>query len=211
MNLLGDKKTIDFINTGEWSKKSIKEGRSTRRSTSPLHRRTRISPTSAARPLEAVRQCGLRSRLHQRNHRWSRVPLDSGRGRDAAGRRYVVAPPVASGRRLEVRRDLRRRTEERRAGGADDRHRAKGSARIVRWRSRRRPSTGRNRPRRLDAEHAADVRDLHRRAGIQVAAGAGRTGRISSRRTSRRRSCCTTRSMPAASTRTRSARRTARE
>jgi phosphoserine aminotransferase len=27
MNLLGDKKTIDFINTGEWSKKSIKEGK----------------------------------------------------------------------------------------------------------------------------------------------------------------------------------------
>jgi phosphoserine aminotransferase len=27
MNLLGDKKTIDFINTGEWSKKSIKEAK----------------------------------------------------------------------------------------------------------------------------------------------------------------------------------------
>src|SRR4029450_14112878 len=27
MNLLRDKKTIDFINTGEWSKKSIKEGK----------------------------------------------------------------------------------------------------------------------------------------------------------------------------------------
>ena len=27
MNLLGDRKTIDFINTGEWSKKSIKEAR----------------------------------------------------------------------------------------------------------------------------------------------------------------------------------------
>jgi phosphoserine aminotransferase len=27
MNLLGDKKSIDFINTGEWSKKSIKEAR----------------------------------------------------------------------------------------------------------------------------------------------------------------------------------------
>ena len=27
MNLLGDRKTIDFINTGEWSKKSIKEAK----------------------------------------------------------------------------------------------------------------------------------------------------------------------------------------
>ena len=45
---------------------------------------------------------------------------------------------------------------------------------------------------RLDAQHAADLRDLHRRPGVRVAAGAGRRWRRSSARTSPRRRCSTT-------------------
>ena len=62
---------------------------------------------------------------------------------------------------------------------------------------------------RFDAEHAADVRHLHRRDGVRMAARAGRLDAIE-RKTSRRRSCCTTRSMRASSTTTRYARKIAR-
>ena len=81
------------------------------------HRRRTGSFTyvPAARAWKLDPDAGLRARLHQRDDRRRRVPLDAGHRRRSAGRRHVVAHPVARDRRGEVRRDLRRRAEERRA------------------------------------------------------------------------------------------------
>src|SRR5207244_8861837 len=77
----------------------------------------------------------------------------------------------------EVRADLCRRAEERRSGGPHHRHRAAGPA----WKRREEhaerdglQAAGRG---GLDAQYAADLLDVHRRAGVQVAEGAGRRAR----------------------------------
>ncbi len=211
MNLLGDKKTIDFINTGEWSKKSIKEAK----------KYAQVNVAASAEdqnftyvpPRDRWKLSDNAAYVHVCTNETiggSRVPLDSGRRRDAAGRRHVVPHPVASDRRLEVRRDLRWRAEERRPGGSDARHRAQGPAGSRAGDHAVGVSlegAGRG---GFDAEHATDVRHLHRRSGVQVAAGAGRARRYRAEERRESTSCCTTRSTPAASTRTRSARRTVR-
>ena len=77
-------------------------------------------------------------------------------------------------RRVALRRDLRRRAEEHRAGRADARHRARRPARPgAADHAVGVPLEGAGGG-RLDAEYAADLRDLHRRARVRVAAGAGR-------------------------------------
>ena len=76
----------------------------------------------------------------------------------------------------QVRPDLRRRAEEHRPGRADHRHRARRPDRpgaADHAVGLRLQAAGRQ---RLDAQHAADLRDLHRRAGVQVDQGAGRPG-----------------------------------
>src|SRR5262249_37302622 len=57
--------------------------------------------------VEALQGRGLRSRLHQRNHRRVGITVDAGYGRVAAGRRHVVAYLVAGHRRIQERRYLR--------------------------------------------------------------------------------------------------------
>ena len=84
-----------------------------------------LHPHSAARQLEAGRERRLRAHLQQRDHRRCRIPLDARCRRRAAGRRHVQQHPVAPGRRVEVRPDLRRRAEEHRPGRPHDRDRAR--------------------------------------------------------------------------------------
>ncbi len=49
--------------------------------------------------VEADEGCRLRPRLHQRNDRRRRIPVDAGHGRGSARRRHVVAHPLAGHRR----------------------------------------------------------------------------------------------------------------
>ena len=82
--------------------------------------------------------------------------------------------------------DLRRRAEEHRPGGPHARHRARRPARpgaAGHAVGVRLQGAGR---RRLDAQHAADLRDLHRRPGVPVAASSRAAWRRSSRATSRK-------------------------
>ena len=120
MNLLGERNVADYVNTGEWSKKSIKEAK--KYCTGQRRRivaRTRTSPMCrSASAWKLTRRCGLRARLHQRDDRRRRVPLDARHRRRAAGRRHVVAPPVAcrsTWRSTASSTAARRRTWARRA------------------------------------------------------------------------------------------------
>ena len=88
----------------------------------------------------------LRALCTERDHRRRRVPLDARHRRRAAGRRHVLAHPVAAARRVALRPDLRRRAEEHRPGGPHHRHRARGPASARRRRARRACSTTSCRP-----------------------------------------------------------------
>ncbi len=126
MNLLGDRKKIDFINTGEWSKKSIKEAKKYAQvNIAASCEDKNFTYVPNARELEAVTRRRVRARVHQRDDRRHRIPMDARRRRGAAGGGHVIAHPVAPGRRVEVRRDLRRRAEEHGPGGPDAGDRAK--------------------------------------------------------------------------------------
>jgi phosphoserine aminotransferase len=130
MNLLGTKTSIDFVDTGEWSKKSIKEARKYAQVQRRRQRRgRRLHAGAAARELAARPRRRLRAHLQQRDHRRRAVPLHARHRQRAAGGRHVQRHPVAPGRRGEVRADLRRRAEEHRPGRADHRHRARRPAR----------------------------------------------------------------------------------
>ncbi len=110
--------------------------------------------------------------------------------RGAAGRGHVLDHPVATDRRLAVRADLRGRAEEHRPVGPVRRDRARGSAR---------QGARRIRPSVWDYQAMADEGSMlntpptfalvHRRAGAQVAAGAGRARGDGRRATAPRPSC----------------------
>ena len=113
MNLVGKKRAADYVITGEWSKKSIKEADEI------LHDERRglgggreVHLRSPARFLEARPGRRLCPCVHQRDDRRRRIPVDARYRRGPARLRHVVAHPVAGHRRGEVRRDLRRRAEE---------------------------------------------------------------------------------------------------
>ena len=211
MNLLRGHKVADYVNTGEWSKKSIKEAKkycSVNVAASSEDRNFTYIPPQPSWKLSP--RCGLRPHLLQRNHRRRRVPLGARYRRRAAGGRHVLAHPVAPGRRGEIRPDLRRRAEEHRAGGADARDRARRPdrpGRGVHAVGVRLQAAGRG---RFHAEHAADLCHLYRRAGVQVAESSRAGSPRSSSATSPRPSCCTTTSTRANSSSARSRRATAR-
>ena len=92
---------------------------STARSTSPPAPRPAATP--ASRRATSWKLDPNAAYVHicsQRDHRRRRVPLDARRRQRAAGGRHVEQHPVAPGRRVEVRPDLRRRAEEHRPGRA---------------------------------------------------------------------------------------------
>jgi hypothetical protein len=105
-------------------------------------------------------------------------------------------------RRVEVRRDLRRRPEEHRPGRPDlaiVREDLLDSALPI----CPAPSTGSAvADARLDVQHAADLRDLHRRPGVRAPEAPGRRGGDGSASISKKRACCTRRWTPTISTRT---------
>ena len=126
MNLLRGKASADYLNTGEWSKKAIKEAKKYGAvNVVATQRRQELQLRADAGPVEARPECGLRALHAERNHRRRGNVLDARHRQRAAGGRHVVDHPVAPDRRVEVRPDLRRRAEEHRPGRADHRHRAR--------------------------------------------------------------------------------------
>ena len=198
MNLLRGKKKADYIHTGEWAKKAIGEAKKfcgVNVAASSEDRNFTYVPKQSAWKLDPAG--GLCALHRQRDHRRGRVPLDSAR---PATCRWcaicLVQPAVASAGREPLRADLCRRAEEYRARGLtivivrEDLigHAPAGHAVDVRLQD-----PGRQ---RFDVQHAADLRDLHRRAGVPVAAKQGRPGRDGEDQHRKGRACCTTCSMP---------------
>ena len=96
MNLLGGRTVADYVNTGEWSKKSIKEAKKyCTVNIAASSEDTDFTYVPAHGDLAARPRRRLRAHLHQRDDRRRRVPLDARHRRRAAGRRHVVAHPVA--------------------------------------------------------------------------------------------------------------------
>ena len=119
MNLLRGKTRADYVNTGDWAKRSIAEAEHFCRvnvaASGEASGFTAIPPRDRVAPRPGG---GVRPHLRQRDDHRPRVPLDAGYRRGAAGRRHVVEHPVAADRRQPLRPDLRRRAEEHRPGRA---------------------------------------------------------------------------------------------
>ena len=102
MNMLRGRAGADYIDTGEWSKKSIKEAKK--------YCKVNVAASAEASGYTASRRATagsstrsrLRAHLQQRDHRRRRVPLDARHRRRAAGRRHVEQHPVAAGRRVQA-------------------------------------------------------------------------------------------------------------
>ena len=178
MNLLGDRKTIDFVNTGEWSKKSIKEAKKYAQvnvaassedknfTYVPARTRWKLSPDAAY-----VHVC-TNETIGGIEYQWTPdigdVPLVA----DMSS--HILSRPIDVSKYGVIYGGAQKNMGP---AGSDAGDRAQGSAR-----SRAAdhalgiPLEGAG-GERFDAEHAADVRDLHRGPGVRVAARAGRTGR----------------------------------
>ncbi len=178
MNLLRGKAAADYIDTGEWSKKSIKEAqRYCKVNVAASAKDRRLHEHPAARRLDScdpnaayVHICSNET-IGGVEYHWTPDTGDVPLVADMSSNIMSQA-----GGRVEVRADLRRRAEEHRPGRPDHRHRARGPDRqrpahhAVRLRLQ---AAGRQ---RLDVQHPAHVRDLHRRAGVQLDQGTGRPG-----------------------------------
>ena len=202
MNLLPAGGSADYIVTGAWSQKAVKEAKRVGG--------VKIAASTEAENFARVPQqeradarSGRGVRAHTRRTTRSSAPsctYAARRRRRAARRRHLVRHVQPSDRRVEVRAHLRRRAEEPR------RLRASRSS-IIRddMLERTPPSLAtmlqlqRARGEQVDVQHAAGVRDLHHAAGADVAAEAGRARRRSRSATRARPTSCTPRSIAPAS------------
>ena len=177
MNLLAGRSVADYVNTGEWSKKSIKEAKKyctvnvaassedANFTYVPAQSTWKLTPGAAY-----VHICSNET-IGGVEYQWD---PDTGDMPLVADMSSHILSRVD--RRVEVRRDLRRCAEERGARRTDHRHRP---------RRRARPrvadhavgvqleGAGRG---GFDVEYAGDVFDLYRGARVRVAAGARRPG-----------------------------------
>jgi phosphoserine aminotransferase len=162
MNLLRGKAGADYLNTGEWSKKAIKEAKrygevnvvAPVRGGQELHH----APTQDEWKLDADA-----AYVHYTPNETIGGVEFTGfpRSARAAGGRHVVDHPVAPDRRVEVRRDLRRRAEEHRPGRADHRHRPRGPDRQTVAGTPTMFDYKTHAEERIDVQHAADLRLVH--------------------------------------------------
>ncbi len=178
MNLLGGKSAADYVNTGEWSKKSIKEAKK--------YCTVNIAATSedanftyvpAQESWKLSRDAAYVHICTNETIGGVEYQMDAGYRRPSAGGGYVVSHPVACHRRVEIRGDLRWCAEKCRAGRPDARHRSWRSAR-----SRAADHTFRfHWKEQADADSMVTRLRLMRstsRAGVRVAARAGRVPAI---------------------------------
>jgi phosphoserine aminotransferase len=178
MNLLRGKASADYVNTGEWSKKAIKEAKKYGKvNVVASSEAGRTSPMPAAGDLEARPGCRLRALSQQRDHRRRGIPLDARDRRRAAGGRHVVSNILS--RPIDVSKyGLIYAGAQKNIGPAgltivivrDD---------LIGQALPGTPDAFDYKPgrQRLHVQHAAHLRDLHRRPGVPVDQGAGRPGR----------------------------------
>ena len=96
MNLLRRRKSADYVNTGQWSKKAIGEAkRYCKVNVAASSEEHELHVRAAAGRVEARPAKPRMSTSPQRNDRRRRVSLDSRDGRRAAGSGCVFAHPVA--------------------------------------------------------------------------------------------------------------------
>ena len=125
------KTSADYVDTGEWSKKSIERGEAVLHAStsrpSARGRQLHVVPTQAdveARPDAAYVHIAPNETIGGVEYHWTPDTGDVPLVADMSSQH-----PVAADRRRAVRRDLRRRAEEHRAGRPHDRHRARRPAR----------------------------------------------------------------------------------
>ncbi len=178
MNLLGTRQNVDFVVTGSWSQKSFKEAQkygtshlaATGRTEDGFTRVPAFSEWQLSADPAYVHLCTNETIDGVETFEipdTGDVPLVA----DVSS--HILSRPIDVSR---IRRAVRRRAEEHRHGGRHAGDRARGPARPraadlpfgVRMEDRGREQ--------LDVQHAAHLRDLHRRAGVQVAEAAGRPG-----------------------------------
>ncbi len=162
MNLLRGKPSADYLNTGEWSKKAIKEAKKYGAVNVVASSEDRNFSYAPARCVETRPQRRLRALHAQRDHRRRGDVLDARHRQRAAGGRHVLDHPVASDGRVEVRPDLCRRAEEHRPGGADDRHRARRPDRRNGARHADHVRLQDPRRQRVDVQHPGHLRHVRR-------------------------------------------------
>ena len=127
MNLATADSTVDYVNTGAWSKKAIGEAKryckvvnvsadeaASNYSTVPAQGALKLTPNAAYFHYTPNETIG--------GVEFDYIPSSRQR---AAGGGFLLHDPVAPDRRLEVRPHLRRRAEEHRAVGHLRRHRAR--------------------------------------------------------------------------------------
>ena len=126
MNLAAPGAVADYVNTGHWSERAIKEARrfvsvgiAADEAAAELHDRSRAGLA------EGLAEGGLPALHAERNHRWRRVSLHPRNRPGSARRGHVIHDPVAATRRQPVRSHLCRRPEEHRAFWNHGRHRSR--------------------------------------------------------------------------------------
>ena len=108
------------VEKGDFGREEILQGERCREL-----RGRQLHPRAETGDVEARSERRIRTHHVQRDDRRRRIPLDAGHRKRPARHRRVIAYPVSSDGRRALRLNLRRRAEEHRSGGADDRHRAR--------------------------------------------------------------------------------------
>ena len=116
MNLLPPGGSADYIVTGVWSEKAVKEAKRVGAvKIAAIDAGGQLQARAAAGRADARPECGLRPHHDQQHDLRHGVAPHSGDRQRAARRRRVVRHLQPADRRREVRPDLRRRPEEPRA------------------------------------------------------------------------------------------------
>ena len=178
MNLLRGRTVADYVHTGEWSKKSIKEaGKYCTVNVAASAEDQQFTYVPARDTWKLTRDAAYvhvctNETIGGVEYQWTPdvgdVPLVADMSSHILSRPMDVA---------EVRSDLRRRAEKHGSGGPDIGDRARRSAGSCLARHTFGVPLAGAGGERFDAEHAADVRDVYRRPRVRVAARARRACR----------------------------------
>ena len=176
LNLLTPGGTADYIVTGGWAQKAVKEAQRVGTvhiaASTESEKFSRLPQAGRAEADAERRVCAHDDEQHVVRHG---VDARARRRRRAAGRRRLVEHLQQADRRREVRADLRRRAEESRPFGRHAGHRPRGPAGAIVEVAAHDAELRRARRERLDVQHAAVLRHLPDGAGDEVVAGAGRS------------------------------------
>ena len=211
LNLLTAGATADYIVTGGWAQKAVKEAQRV----GTVHIAASTESENFARiprqdELKLTAERRLRAHDDQQHALRHRVAERAEGGRGAARGRHLVRHVQPADRRVEVRLDLRRRAEEPGSFRRDARDHPRGSAGALEQVAPHDAELRRSRRERIDVQHAALLRHLPDGAGHEVGAGRRAASRRSASTTSARRRRSTQRSTAPVSTEAQPRRRAAR-